>query len=128
MKTKIKNSREKFEEELNNAINRFDNLEIGYNQDLYKLTPDQIFDMCTDVENANLDLSVNENIEKLTEIISSYENDSRLTVFYDGQAIAKILTNHSLTISDALSLIDIDFTEEENGDPVWDYDLFSFET
>ena len=81
MKTKIKNSREKFEEELNNAINRFDNLEIGYNQDLYKLTPDQIFDMCTDVENANLDLSVNENIEKLTEIISSYENDSRLTVF-----------------------------------------------
>lgn len=127
MKNKNKNTREKFEKELNDATNRFLNLEIGNNQDLYKLTPSEITDMCLEIENWYLDLSNNRDVNKLTKIIESYENDSRLTVYYDGQAIGKILTNKNLNMPEALASIDIDFTEEESGDPVWDYDLFSFE-
>jgi len=121
------NTREKFEKEVNRAENMFSELEIGYNQDLYNLTPDQIFDLCSDIKDANIDLSNNDDIDRLSKILESYEKDSRLTVYYDGQAIGKILTNKSLNIPDALALISIDFTEEENGDPVWNYDLFSFE-
>ena len=127
MKNKNKNTREKFEKELNDATNRFLNLEIGNNQDLHKLTPGEINNMCSEIENWYLDLSDDRDINKLAKIIKSYENDSRLTVYYDGQAIGKILTNKNLNMPEALSFFDIDFTEEENGESVWDYDLFSFE-
>lgn len=121
------NTREKFEAELNRAENRFSNLEVGNNQDSWKLTPQQIQDLCSEIEAANLDLSISDDVDKLAKIVASYENDTRLTIYYDGQAVAKILTNRTLSMDDALTIAGIDINEEDGGDPVWDYNLFSFD-
>ena len=48
------------------------------------------------------------------------EKDDRIKVLYDGEVIGRILTNHSMTINEALDLIGVDPDE-------WDWELFSLE-
>ena len=47
-----------------------------------------------------------------------------MKVLYDGEKIGEIMTNRSLSLTECFDLLGIDITEEEGGDPVWDYDLF----
>ncbi len=50
-----------------------------------------------------------------------------MKVLYDGKEIGSIVTNRSLNIPEALSLIGIDPNEEEGGDPKYDYSLFELD-
>jgi len=51
--------------------------------------------------------------------------DQIMKVLYDGEKIGEIMTNRSLSLTECFDLLGIDITEEEGGDPVWDYALFS---
>ena len=53
--------------------------------------------------------------------------DNRVKVLYNGKVVGKITTNHSLSIEDAVSLLNIDINEMDGGDPVWDIELFRLE-
>ena len=53
--------------------------------------------------------------------------DNRLKVLYDGEVIGYITTNKSLTIDEALSLIEIDPNEIDGGDPKYDFELFELQ-
>jgi hypothetical protein len=50
-----------------------------------------------------------------------------MKILYDGKEIGNIVTNRSLSIPEALSLISIDPNEEEDGDPKYDYSLFELD-
>lgn len=49
-------------------------------------------------------------------------------LLYDGQVIAAVMTNHSMSVDDMLALNEIDVNEiDENGDLKWDYELFTMD-
>lgn len=50
-----------------------------------------------------------------------------MKLLYDNKVVAEVLTNHSMSIEELLTFTDIDINEENNGDLVWDYELFSIE-
>jgi len=47
-----------------------------------------------------------------------------MELLYNGEKIGEIMTNRSLSLEECFGLLGIDITEEESGDPVWDYALF----
>lgn len=51
-----------------------------------------------------------------------------MRLLYDSEEIGRITTNHSITIEEACELLNIDLNEEDGGDSVWDYELFSFDS
>lgn len=53
--------------------------------------------------------------------------DNRLKVLYDGEVIGYITTNKSLTIDEALSLIEINPNEMDGGDQKYDFELFELQ-
>jgi len=48
-------------------------------------------------------------------------------VKYDGEVIGNVVTNHGMTVWEALELIGIDIKEMDGEDPVWDVALFELE-
>ena len=50
--------------------------------------------------------------------------DQIMELLYDGKKVGEIMTNRSLSLTDCFDLLGIDITEQEGGDPMWDYDLF----
>jgi hypothetical protein len=49
-----------------------------------------------------------------------------LEVLYDGKVIGQITTNHSMTVWEALELLDIDVFAEDGGIPKYEIELFDF--
>jgi hypothetical protein len=50
-----------------------------------------------------------------------------MKLLYDGEVVGEVTTNRNLTIDEVCELCDINLSEEDNGDPVWDYELFEME-
>ena len=70
-----------------------------------------------------IQMAVKEYYQKLEDMMK----DDRVKVIYDGEIIGRITTNRSLTIEEALVLIDVDPNEMDGGDPKYDYELFKLE-
>jgi hypothetical protein len=48
-----------------------------------------------------------------------------MTLLYDGKKIGFILTNHGMTIDEALNILNIDINEMiDSNDYKWNYELF----
>ena len=51
-----------------------------------------------------------------------------MKVYYDGEEIADILTNRSMTIDEALTLLNIDPNERDEQDElIYDFELFEID-
>lgn len=120
------NSYEKWINERDAAIGKFANLALG-EMDFSLWTIKDINDLTTLLEEADINLETDKGLEQLAEIVSSFEKDDRIALMYNGQCIDKILTNHSMSVDDAIQLLKIDISEMDAGDPVWDYELFDLQ-
>ena len=45
-------------------------------------------------------------------------------LWHDDEKIGEIMTDHSLSLEDCFELLHVDLTEQDGGDPRWDYELF----
>ena len=50
-----------------------------------------------------------------------------MKLLYAGNLVKEVLSNHSMSVEEMLEFTDIDIYEENNGDLVWDYELFTVE-
>jgi len=49
-------------------------------------------------------------------------------LFYEGEFLGQILTDHSMSLEEVASLLNIDLDEMQDEDtPMWDYDAFQLE-
>jgi predicted transcriptional regulator len=122
------NGYEVWQEERNHAINKFADINLGEldTESLNLIAAEDIEKMAEKLADADINLETVDGQEALKKIVDEYTtNDTRVALMYDGQCFGKILTNHSLSIEDAFALLGIDIDEQDGGDFVWDYDLFS---
>ena len=47
-----------------------------------------------------------------------------MKLYHGTELVGEITTNHSMSIDDALELLNIDVDEMDGGDPKWDYEAF----
>jgi hypothetical protein len=50
-----------------------------------------------------------------------------MKLFYDGQLVGEVTTNHSMSVEDACELLDIDLTTEDEEAVGYDVSLFKME-
>lgn len=51
-----------------------------------------------------------------------------MKLYYEDKLMGEVLTNHSMSIEDAAEILDIDLNEvNDNGELIYDYDLFRME-
>lgn len=122
------NSYETFQQERNYAEQELSELLLRMFDCIKKLSPKSILEMTDELEKLKINPEKREDMCTMATTIRKYHMQyDPVRVLYDGECIDVIFTNHCLSLEDALNLLGINPMEMDNGDFVWDYELFTME-